>query len=744
MTAPERVRAADDTALTDRVRTAVAEHYDLDRELGRGGMAVVYQATDRKLRRKVALKVLPPELAFRDDIRSRFLREAQTAAKLNHPHIVPIYAVDERDGIVYFAMGLVEGEPLATLLAREPRLPLDTVRRTIMQVADALAYAHAHGVVHRDVKPDNVLVDRITGRAMVTDFGIARAAEGDQRLTMTGVTVGTPAYMSPEQATGERDVDARSDIYSLGVVGYQMLAGAPPFSAANTPAMLMKHVTEVPVSLVGVRPDAPRDLVQAIEVALRKARDERWATAALMRDALGGGDVARAAFATVAVSPTRGPAGLADLARGGAGLGDLARGVVDIAATSARAAIDAVQDEQRKAQARAIGVHVPPLPAPFSAPPPRPEWQDGMRKKDYRVLVDQWKLQADAWREQQDALRDGYAERLRASRDERRALRSEWRDALRDGSVMIDPRNPLAGMSTPLPLDVRVKAFRRRVFGAAGTVFMLGMINAVTSPQFPWFIFPAMAMGMEVLNRYWRLRDVGIRFRDALRGQVTPGAHDPALDAAREALPGGAPAAQLPASAVSANAIDREIAAFAPGVAGSRDPFLREGKTYAAVRAAAADRIAIRDTLSRLSDADRQMIPDAMPTVDGLCDRVATLAQHIARIDHDLSGNVRLELEEKLAAMAKEPHSPELERRRGLLERQRTSLDDLASRREGFARQLDNASIALRNLRLDLAKLRTAGVGAAIHDVSSATQEARALSLDIARAMEVADEVRKI
>ena len=182
----------------------------VEAEIGRGGMGVVYRAVDSRLHRKVALKVLPPELAFRDEIRARFLREAQMAAQLSHPHIVPIYTVDEHDGLVYFAMGLVEGETLAQQLARDPHPDVATVRRILREVADALAYAHAHGVVHRDVKPDNILIERATGHARVTDFGIARAAEADGRLTVTGIAVGTPAYMSPEQAAGGV-VDGRAD-----------------------------------------------------------------------------------------------------------------------------------------------------------------------------------------------------------------------------------------------------------------------------------------------------------------------------------------------------------------------------------------------------------------------------------------------------------------------------------------------------------------------------------------------------
>src|ERR671927_1833056 len=233
--------------MLDRVVAAVGDLYDVDAEIGRGGMGIVYRATDIRLRRRVALKVLPPELAFRQDVRTRFLREAETAAQLNHPNIVPIYSVDERDGLVYFVMALVDGESLGVHITRARQLPIDLACRVLREVADALAYAHGRGVIHRDIKPDNILVERESGRPLVTDFGIARAAEADSRLTVTGIAVGTPAYMSPEQALGEREIDGRSDLYSLGVVGYQMLAGQPPFQATSTPAMMMKHLTAQPL-----------------------------------------------------------------------------------------------------------------------------------------------------------------------------------------------------------------------------------------------------------------------------------------------------------------------------------------------------------------------------------------------------------------------------------------------------------------------------------------------------------------
>ncbi|MDQ2952016.1 MAG: serine/threonine protein kinase, partial [Chloroflexota bacterium] len=274
--------------LLDRLVVAVGTQYLVDAEIGRGGMAVVYRARDLRLNRRVAIKVLPPELAFNADVRERFLREAQTSAQLAHPGIVPIYMVDEAEGLVFFVMALVDGETLGERLLRERRLPVEQVRRILTDVADALAYAHANGVVHRDIKPDNIMLDRATGRAVVTDFGIARAAAGDSRLTVTGVAIGTPAYMSPEQALGERELDGRSDIYSLGIIGYQMLAGEPPFKASNTPAMLVKHVSEAPRPLEQLRPDAPRDLVNAIARALAKRPEDRWPDGTAFRDALSG------------------------------------------------------------------------------------------------------------------------------------------------------------------------------------------------------------------------------------------------------------------------------------------------------------------------------------------------------------------------------------------------------------------------------------------------------------------------
>ena len=295
---PDPVVSTADSELRAHVERALSAQYELDREIGRGGMGIVYRAKDRRLKRMVAVKLLPPELAFRGDIRTRFLREAETAAQLSHPNIVPIYAVDERDGLVYFVMGYVEGENLATRIGERGPLPVDETRRILREVADALAYAHGRNVVHRDIKPDNILL-AADGQAMVTDFGIARAVtdSGDSRLTATGMAIGTPAYMAPEQAAGDRDIDGRTDLYSLGVVGYQMLTGEPPFKAGNTPAMLVKHLSEPPVPVTERRSGIPEDLSRVVMTLLEKEPANRFPTAQALAAALDGAEVAEPASA---------------------------------------------------------------------------------------------------------------------------------------------------------------------------------------------------------------------------------------------------------------------------------------------------------------------------------------------------------------------------------------------------------------------------------------------------------------
>ena len=254
-------------------------------------MGIVYCAKDVRLKRNVAIKLLPPELAFRADIRQRFLREAETAAQLSHPNIVPIYNVEERDNLVFFIMAFIAGDNLATRLQQQGAMEPGEVRRVLREVADALGYAHKRNVVHRDIKPDNILLDADTGRAMVTDFGIARALTdtGDSRLTATGMAIGTPAYMSPEQSAGESDIDGRSDLYSLGVVGYQMACGDLPFNAPNTPSMLVKHLSERPTPVDERQPDLPLDLARVIMLMLEKDPANRFPDAESVVVALSSG-----------------------------------------------------------------------------------------------------------------------------------------------------------------------------------------------------------------------------------------------------------------------------------------------------------------------------------------------------------------------------------------------------------------------------------------------------------------------
>jgi serine/threonine protein kinase len=274
--------------LAQRLAAALGTAFTIEGEIGRGGMGVVYRARDERLQRRVAIKVLPPELAFQQEIRERFTREAQTAARLSHPHIVPIHTVGEGQGLVYFVMGYVDGESVGARIRRRGRLPAEEVRRIMRETADALSAAHALSVIHRDIKPDNILLEGTRGRVMVTDFGIAKALSTGSGATLTGVgvAIGTPAFMSPEQAAGERDIDGRSDLYSLGVVSYQMLTGELPFSAPSVAGVLMKQITEPAPDLRIRRPDIPEDLALAVARCLEKDPSNRWPTADALRRAL--------------------------------------------------------------------------------------------------------------------------------------------------------------------------------------------------------------------------------------------------------------------------------------------------------------------------------------------------------------------------------------------------------------------------------------------------------------------------
>jgi hypothetical protein len=772
--------------LTDRVVAAIGDRYEIEGELGRGGMAVVYRARDVRLRRAVALKVLPPDLAFRDGVRARFLREAETAAQLSHPNIVPIYAADETSGVAWLAMALVEGETLGARMAREPRLTVPETRRILAEVADALGYANARGVVHRDIKPDNILLDRESGRAMVTDFGIARAAEADQRLTVTGIAVGTPTYMSPEQALGESEIDGRSDLYSLGVVAYQMLGGTPPFSATSAAALLMKHVGERPRPLGEVRPDVPRELADAIDRVLAKKPDQRYLNGAAFRAAV---------------------------------LGEVPNG-----SSSGRASTAAA----------AQPLPLPPMP-PMATPQRPPSAADPAYAPTAPV---DWQEEHTDWRAELRERRREWRGRDKEQRAARREFEREYKEAARGGTWRGGLPVPAPPSPAPLPgrvdqgwggargdpnaapdprsLEERAERFRRKAVSSMLIVAFLGFLNIVTTAgsgvPFPWVIFPAFAI-LGGLRRRWRrefARD-GISYwglilngperavvqatgRDARgltrleglvrrfrsRTKVAVGAAvlsiisfiigdalsaDPMIVpfvgfmvisglATLSALRTGwrLRRARVPLGAALSSRWQDAVRSADPR---SRDVVLADdanhlvGESVLAgpygrvVRGAVEDRLVVRETLAKLAPADRALLPEIPPTIDSLVGRIAELAQSLHRLDADVSPEQLDQLNARLRSAEAEPQTaPDRERKLQLLQRQRASLAELLEKRASLAAQLESAQLVLQNIKLDLIKLRSKGVGAALGEVSTATQEARALSRDIQYALDAAAEVR--
>ena len=286
----------------DRLRSTLAGRYQVEREVGRGGMATVYLAQDLKHGRPVALKVLHPELAASLGS-ERFLREIQIAARLQHPHILPLYDSGQAGELLYYVMPFVEGESLRDRLTHEKQLPVEDAVQIGRDIAAALDYAHRHGVVHRDIKPENVMLHE--GEAIVTDFGIAKAvsAAGGESLTQTGMAVGTPAYMSPEQASGDREPDGRSDIYSLGCVLYEMLTGSAPFTGPTVQSIIMKRFTEPVPSVRATRSTVTAELEQVVSKALAKDPTDRFQTANLLVQGLGSPKVVTPPNATPLATP---------------------------------------------------------------------------------------------------------------------------------------------------------------------------------------------------------------------------------------------------------------------------------------------------------------------------------------------------------------------------------------------------------------------------------------------------------
>ncbi len=630
---------AGDGGLQARLAATLGDAYTIEGEIGRGGMGVVYKARDERLKRSVAIKVLPPELAYRSDIRARFMREAETAARISHPNVVPIHSVGEADDFVYFVMGYVDGESLALRLKRRGRLSIDESRRICRETADALAAAHQQGVIHRDVKPDNILLEGTRGRVMVTDFGIAKAltASGGT-LTEAGIAIGTPAFMSPEQAAGEREIDGRSDIYSLGVVAYQMVTGELPFQAPTVPGLLMKQISEEPTPVELMRPDIPRELGQTVMRCLEKDPERRWPTADALRRALESG--------TYTPPPPR----ATELPRSATARGALPREDAGRGRASSRTG--------RSVAGLVVGADV------------------------------------------------------LGGRSGRRAERAALRAARHGIDKKRLEEEEIAAQAKASGEPLMVVRFRRKLASFASVNGMLILINLATNGfHNPWFMPITAIWGFFVARDYARLWSAGYSWKDVIYRPPAP------------------------------DAIESKERGAAGLLRGSPADF---GKRAPAIEQARKDRTAIIAMLERMSKSERKMLPDVVPTVDQLLERAIDLARTLSILDRDIDVETVDKLDARIAALQQEAESSDRERRISLLERQRQTVGELSRRREVLASQFESCMLAMQNVRFDLLRLRSAGVGEALGDLTMATQQARALSLDVDAAIGAASEIRHL
>lgn len=646
----------DQSALPSLLKAALGESYTIEGEIGRGGMGVVYRARDERLHRRVAVKALPPELAFQREIRERFTREAQTAARLAHPHIVPIHDVGEGNGVVYFVMGLIEGESLAARIRRRGRMPAEEVRRIMRETADALSAAHALSIIHRDIKPDNILLEGTRGRVMVTDFGIAKAlsAHGGATLTSAGMAIGTPSFMSPEQAAGERDIDGRSDLYSLGVVSYQMLSGELPFNAPTVAGILMKHITE-PAPLLHERfPDIPEDLSLAVARCLEKDPENRWPSADALRRALESRNVA-------GYRPT--------------GLGWRA---AERPAGSATARPGTVARPRNGATRPLAGERAMTRPRPLADRPPR------------------------------DTLGDRLGNRNLPARAGGRGIPDRWSDRQK--------LRPRGKQDTPLPETGEPRLVRQARAEFAKFAAVVGgcfLINVATGLDTPWFLFVGGAMSFGLFKRYSELWQAGYSWRDVL-------ARPDALDA----IPATGPR--------RINGVRTIPPPVADELGAHHQPMLRVH----------GDRAAILALMERLSDADRELVPDLVETIERLYLKAEELGRSLHAFDSSLGDDELARIEHQLEAVRGRAESEERDRQISLLERQQQSCRDLAVRRAEMAARFESCALAMQNLRFDLLRLREKGIGTVGNDLTQATQAARSLSRDVDNAIGAADVVR--
>jgi serine/threonine-protein kinase len=623
-----------DKPLAARLSEALGDAYTIEGEVGRGGMGVVYRARDERLQRRVAIKVLPPELAFQKDIRERFTREAQTAARLSHPHIVPIHTVGEGQGLVYFVMGYVDGESVASRIRRRGKLPVEEARRIMMESADALSAAHALSIIHRDIKPDNILLEGPRGRVMVTDFGIAKALSSTSGATLTGagVAIGTPAFMSPEQAAGEREIDGRSDVYSLGVVTFQMLTGDLPFTAPTVAGILMKQITEPAPDIRARRPDVPEDMALAVSRCLEKDPENRWPSADALRRSLESRTVG-------GYRPT----------------GTSFKGQ----RPDAQAAPRPLASPRGRTAAGARGAEI----RPALGPRPVPATRGDRGRRDYR------------------------------------------------------DRGP-GDLAVPDTGEPRIVQKVRGQFAswAAVSLGCLG-INVATGITDPWFLFPMFGMGIGLMRNYAQLWQAGYSWRDVLT-------RPPAPDAVETTLVKGEGPSYLPRQLPPPKA----------------DDF---GAQLPAIQQVQSDRQAILKLLDKLPPAERKMLPEVQPTVNGLYERATDLARTLHAMDSSLDAEGLAQIEERIAALSREPDDAERARRLNLLQRQRQTILDIQGRRSQVAGHLESCVLAMQNVRFDLLRLRSAGVAAVLGDLTQATQQAKALSRDVDNAIAAAGEIRE-
>lgn len=614
----------DRASLAARLAAELEAEYVIEGEVGRGGMGVVFSARDLRLNRRVAIKVLPPDLAFREDIRTRFMREAQTAARLQHPHIVPIHAVGEVANMVYFVMGFVDGESLGQRLRRRGKLPVEEARRVMKETADALTMAHSQSVIHRDIKPDNILLEGTRRRVMVTDFGIAKAvSEAGTGLTGTGVAIGTPAYMSPEQAAGEGQIDSRSDIYSLGVVAYEMITGDPPFKAPTVPGILVKQITEAPPDILHRRPECPEELAASVLRCLEKDPDQRWPTAEALRRALD-------TRTSVPYRPHR-------------------------------------SAPRRKS----------------SGPPSHP-----VRRDPSRGRLDR-------------------SSRPSSRTSERRpsGARTSKSSELKKLDDFGEPRI--------------VRNFRNQFASYVSVNGCLLLLNVLTGLDSPWFLFPAIGWGIGLASSYGRLWSAGYSWRDVI--------HRPPAKDSLGAVP---VAGQLPRPA---------------GVAAPPPSTGEFGKFAGPMRQMQSDRQAIAQIHEKLDPTERAMLPDLMQTVDRLYERAVSLGTTLQQMEGNFSSRSLEELDHRIGELkgAGAQIEPEADRQLKLLERQREALGELARRQSEVETQFESCVLAVQNVRFDMLRLRSAGVSTVLDDLTRATQQARALSIDINAAIGAAGEIRE-